>query len=116
MVFQFCLEISNFLRLLSFFNLKLKTKNSKPCLNRVFVQALINSYQLIIKAINIKRDAFRHFVPYSNLTIHRRGGFQTRPYDGFGFTDGFQTRPYDGFGFTDGFQTRPYDGFQIHRR
>ena len=41
MVFQFCLEISNFLRLLSFFNSKLKTKNSKPCLNGVFVQALV---------------------------------------------------------------------------
>ena len=29
-------------RLLSFFNSKLKTKNSKPCLNRVFIQALTN--------------------------------------------------------------------------
>ncbi len=45
-VFQFCLEISSSLRLLSFFNSKLKTKNSKPCLNVVFVQALFRAISI----------------------------------------------------------------------
>jgi hypothetical protein len=40
MVFQFYLKNSNSLRLVPFFNSKLETQNSKPCLNEVFVQAL----------------------------------------------------------------------------
>ena len=55
MVFQFCLEISNSLRLLSFFNSKLKTQNSKPCLNGVFVQALIMDVPHVIPRPSIGR-------------------------------------------------------------
>ena len=59
MVFQFCLEISNSLRLLSFFNSKLKTKNSKQCLNGIFVQALS---MLVLK---VKNGKFRFVLNFA---------------------------------------------------